>query len=340
MGDKMRKVKVRRIVDSPLEDKKNTMDDRDLQLLSDFISLSLPKNKDKDDDKKDKKKKKKKDKDKKKKDKKDKKKKLKKNKMDLSALNIYEEDDEEEAKKNDEFYQYRFRGSLILLKDILKEIDDNIFDNKKFLEDLKQGKIGDIRVKLSPMTISNQMSNVSGLISTKLNVVKQITDINKVISDFELKKATADGKEKKDESKEQNSKLIMDKMFDSLINFDMPEDPTITKKKKEKKEKKKNKDDEYDNIDDRIDALIESGEMELTDNEQAFKYEADGGVEIAIEKSLNTGKWNFIALNGDGDEVGDYPLPSKSNVGTVKFSENGETAKDSLGQKYNVYLIE
>lgn len=333
MSDKLRHIKLRRLVDSPLEEKKNTMDDTDLAIISNLVSLR------EDDDKKEEKsKKKKKKKDKKKKKKKDKKEKVKKSKMHLDVLDIYsEKDNVSEEEKRDKLYQARFSSSLILLKDILKETNATIVENKQFLNDLKRGYIGEQRVKISPMAISTQMNAISQLINTKLAAIKQITDVNKSISDLELKKISSDLKAKADsgEAQEQNSKLIIDKMFDQLINFDMPEDPNIEKKESKKKKKKK----EYDDIDDRIDDLIKSGDMEITDTDEAMKYETKGASVAIRMNNENENEWEFFAIDDEGEEIYDYPLPKKSVVGKVKFNDDFTKGKDELGQVYDVYLI-
>lgn len=326
MGEKIKKVRVKRIIDSPLEDK-TTMDDNDINILNNLISLSKGGKKEKEKEKTSRKKEKKKD--KKKNKKKDK---IKKPKLNLDALRIFDEDDEVK-KDNEEFYEQRFSSSLILLRDVLKEVNDNIVENKLYLNELKNGRIGDNRIKMSPMTISSQMTNIASLVNTKLSAIKQITDVNKSISDLELKKVNVDQKINGTEDKEQNSKLMMDKVFDQLINFDMPDDPYIEQKTEKKKKNKK-----YKNIDDRINQLEEKGELEFTDNEKAFKYEKDG-VEVAIRKDFDKGTWEFFAQNKKGDELFDYPLPDKKNVGRMKFDDKSDKAKDALGQTYNVYLI-
>ena len=335
--DKIRHVRVRRLVDSPLDDDEISarMTDDDLEILKSLTELGekKKKKKDKDKKKKDKKDKKKKDKDKKKK----KKDKIKKPKMHLDALDIYGENEENKREELDKLYQSRFSSSLLLLTDVLKETNDAILENKQILNDLKKGLVGDIHVKVSPMAISTQSNSVSQLINTKLAAIKQITDVNKSISDLELKKLSNDQKVKAQDKavEEQDSRVLMDKVFDKLINFDMPEDPTIEEKKKKKKKKHKN----YDSIDDRINDLVEEGEIEFTDTENALKYERDGGIEEAIRmNSKDPSDWEFVALDPEGNEVYDYPLPRKSNVGKVKFNDEYTSGKDLLGNKYNVYL--
>lgn len=369
MGDKIKIVKVRRLVDIPTKEKV-TMDDNDIDILNNLISLSSKKTKpnyydqnsddDEDDDFFGKKKKKDKKKDKKKKKKDKKKDKIKKPKLNLDKLKIF---DDEVEKDDVDFYEQRFSSSLVLLTDSLKEINDTIVDNKRYLNELKSGQIGEHRIKMSPMTIASQMGNIASLINTKLSAIKQITDVNKSISDLEIKKFNNDIKVNggKKEGSETNTNLLMDQVFDKLINHnneikkaekelydEEDDDKKKSKKKKEKikdddddndkKSKKKKEKKEYDSIDDRINSLMESGELEFTDNESAFKYERDG-VEIAIQKKLKTSEWEFIALNSDGDELFDYPLPDKKNIGKVKFDEKSDTAKDALGQKYNVYYV-
>lgn len=329
--EKIRHVKVRRLIDSPLKEENAMMTDSDLEIINGLIALDSDKEEKKS---KKEKKKKKKDKDKKKKKKKDKEKKKKKN-SNLDALNIYD-DEKPEVDPMGSLYKQRFSSSLILLRDLMKEIDDSIYDNKELLAQLKKGYIGDIRVKISPMAIASQNGSISQLINTKLATIKQITDVNKSISDLELKKMSNDQKVKANDPAAAglSDKALIDKVFNDLINFDMPEDPTIEKKSKKKKKKEK----EYDSIEDRLKDLEDSGEITFNENEEAVKYERMG-VRVAIRMSINTNEWEFFAIDSNGDEVFDYPLPMKKNIGKVKFSEDFKTGKDELNNVYDVYLV-
>lgn len=340
---------------SPLDHDDNKLSDSDLDLLDKLINLNKreevkqTKKESKknylydydDDDKKSKKKKKK-----KKKDKKGKKeKKKRKSVLNLKALKIYDDEedfnDEDKTKESENFYEYRFNSSLILLRDLLKEINENSEEARITLDELKKGYIGNNKIRLTPMAISTQMGTVASLLNSKLSVLKEITAVNKTISEFELKKQAAnDKKSSASKGTDETSKYMVDKMFTELLNSDLPLDSIAdisdeqaieTTKKKGKKPKKR-----YKSLDDRISELESTGELEFTDNEKAFKYETEG-VRICIRKNLDTGRWKFFAMNSNGEEIADYPLPTKTMTGRVKFDEKTETAKDERNTIYDVY---
>lgn len=347
------KLKISKKVSSPLEPKKNTMTNEDLEILDKLIALSGKKSESKseektsssydyfDDDEDKPKKKKKKD----KKKKKEKKPKKKKSLLNLKALKIYDDeedfDEKDKTREGENFYEYRFNSSLLLLRDLLKEINLSSDEAKNMLEQLKTGYIGNNRIRITPMAISTQMGTVASLLNSKLSVLKEITAVNKTISEFELKKQAAVEKSKSATAgTDETSDYMLNKMFTELLNTDLPidtiaqmsdEEVIETTKKKGKKAKKR-----YKSLDDRLNELEEKGELEFTDNEKAFKYENDG-VKICIRKNLDTGRWKFFAMNSAGDEILDYPLPTRTITGTVTFDEKTETAKDEHNITYDVY---
>ena len=101
--------------------------------------------------------------------------------------------------------------------------------------------------------------------------------------------------------------------------------------------------DEDDNIDDLFDSISDSlGETDRSEDvEKYLKYENDN-VEIVVkyyddadENDLDN-KYQFIAYNGDGEVIDDYPLPEKT-----KLSINRATgiATDKYGSKYKMEII-
>ena len=326
----MTKVKITRLVPSPLDEEnidRHKVMARDKNIIDSLLALSSKKKDTK--DKKSKTKKKKKDKSKKK---------SKKKKKDLIyTMDIYNENGPKAKDKNSEdFYEKRFNGSLVLLANLLTEVNEAMVENKDYLHEMRKGK-----VRSSPMAITSQMSNISSLLGSKLSVIKEITAVNTKISDLELKKSSADSKSSaKQEEQQSNSRFIMDQLFDKVVNSDAiihtKDDSKPSRGKAGTKKSKKQIDDE---INARISQLEEDGELEFTDNELAFKYERDG-VRIQIQKNMQNDRWKFIAVNDEGDELYDYPVPDKKSVGKVEFDEYTMKAKDKLGNVYDVILEE
>ncbi len=188
----MHVIKINKLVDTPIESYRSKTNDDDMEILNGFLNLSSNNiNK-----KKSKKKKKKKKKGKKKKNI---------NKIgdiDIDKLNLFDDDNDEnkekkKKKKNSEnYYEERFNGSLILLTNLMKEINKTSIDANEYLDKILKGKI-----KASPTAIATQTATVNSLFSTKLSTIKEITAINSKISDLELKRAAAEGKDKSKKDK-------------------------------------------------------------------------------------------------------------------------------------------
>lgn len=282
----------------------------------------------------------------KKKDKK-KKKKKKKNKKDneirgFEDLHLFDNEkispeEKKKQKENDDFYEYRFRGSLKLLTNLMQEINISTKDARDYLEKMKSGK-----VKASPNSITNQTSCISTLLANKLSTIKEITAVNSKISELELKKAAAlekSGKGKQDE--EMNQKLLIDKMFDKILDSDATNIPEINDSYDELLSDGSKESEEFieKSIDERIQELEDSGELEFTETERAFKYEKDN-VRVCVKKNINNNRWEFVALNEDGDELFDYPLPNKKSIGRMKFDMDELKATDSMKREYDIIPVD
>lgn len=281
---------------------------------------------------------------KKKKEKKPKKKKKKKKEKGLKNfddLNLFGDEETPEEKKkrkeSDDFYEYRFNGSLKLLTNLMQEVNISTNEAKEYLNKMKIGK-----VKASPASITNQTSNISTLLGTKLSVIKEITAVNSKISELELKKSAANEKSGKGkESEALNQKLMMDKMFDRLL----AEDTKIVTVSDGDNDELISDGSDYNNasisqtLDERIKELEESGDIEFNENERAFKYERDN-VQVCVKKNINNNRWEFVALNADGDELYDYPCPSKRSIGKMKFDMDNLIATDSMKREYHIIPVE
>ena len=49
--------------------------------------------------------------------------------------------------------------------------------------------------------------------------------------------------------------------------------------------------------------------------------------------------WRIIAVGDNGNEVLDYPIPDKKDLGKVKFSADHKYATDKFGRSYKVIEI-
>lgn len=252
-------------------------------------------------------------------------------------------------KSAEDFYEQRFDGSIMMLRDLLKNINHMTEDGQAFLDMLK--KTPHYRGYLTAIT--NQTSNLASLVNTKLSIVKEITSVNKSISDLELKRAAREAKEGNGAGGAGASdEFLINQAFAQLMDADTP---TVTTKKKKKKKKLEEdpgfnfgipedelaiedlEEDDFDEmIDVRFDQLVDSKDIILTDNEEAFHYEGDTGVRIVIRKWLPSERWEFEAVDGSGEVLDDYPLPDKNSVGRIQFDKDKGIARDRLGTVYEV----
>ncbi|WP_171567705.1 hypothetical protein, partial [Brevibacillus sp. MCWH] len=95
--------------------------------------------------------------------------------------------------------------------------------------------------------------------------------------------------------------------------------------------------DEMERIQDYIEHRLET-EGNPFRSEAGSKYiqYENRGVKIYIKRCVDTNEWEFIALDRDNQQVFDYPVPRKKDVGKVKFSEDGKYATDERGRMYKV----
>lgn len=243
---------------------------------------------------------------------------------------------EKPNRESEEFYENRFQGSLILLKGLMEEVNNQSSECKEHIAVLKKNPTA----RGATMAITNQSNTVASLLNTKLSVIKEITSVNKLISELELKNESQKAKQKAEKEKGKDSNSYINEMFEKVMNCDIPipdiDDDLLLSSNSGKKKKVKGLD--IESLDSRIDEMIDSGELEFTDSELAFKYEANGGVEVCILYKIKSkrNKWEFVAYDSNGDEILDYPLPKKNVVGKVDFDLENDIASDQLGNTYRV----
>ena len=58
--------------------------------------------------------------------------------------------------------------------------------------------------------------------------------------------------------------------------------------------------------------------------------------ELVIMYSVLDNSWEMIAQDKDGQRIIDYPVPTKKELGKMKFSSDRKFATDSYGRSYKV----
>lgn len=80
------------------------------------------------------------------------------------------------------------------------------------------------------------------------------------------------------------------------------------------------------------DRLASEGNSARSEKGNKFIHYEKQGVEVIIQRDIDTDDFNFAALDSNGNIVHDYPLPE--NYGNIKF--NGPVANDRYGEAFRV----
>ena len=94
--------------------------------------------------------------------------------------------------------------------------------------------------------------------------------------------------------------------------------------------------DVQNEIHDRIsERLMNEDNSRSTEAEKYIIYE-NLQPEYKILRSAMDNSWEVIAVDKDGHRIHDYPVPSKKDLGRMKFSADGNFATDAYGRSYKV----
>lgn len=254
----------------------------------------------------------------------------------------------EKRKKDQNQYKKEFAEEVTMLYDLLDEINKFSKELEKRYKDSSGSRVRGTSKYINDLIISILNSK-----NSKLNVIKEIANIKKLIEDFKLK---ADSKAaKSEEGKSQEATAAM--YLKNLLNYgrnnfirdytggaNAPGGPDIEDMADSLSGNDNDSDRDFDLDDDyneRINELIEdrldneNNIWRSNDADKYIEYESRG-VKIYISKETESNDWEFIALDQFGQEVPEYPLPKKKDVGKMKFGDDGKNATDSTGRPYKV----
>jgi hypothetical protein len=282
--------------------------------------------------------------------------------IDLDALiNEDDEDDDGEfiiseqkgnystLKKDENQYKKEFAEELTLLYKLLDEM-------KKFGKQLesKYNSIDGSKIRGTTKNINELAMAILSSKTNQLSVMREITNIKKTVAELKLK-AEKDSKaaQLQNNSAELISTSFLQKImkngrnhFVDALNSNGVEDD----------------DDDGIEINDIIgersggnrytqsyvgldnDAIMQDIENRLNNtpnnlrSEEGNKYiqYENKGVKICVKKCIDTGEWDFIAVDKDNQAVYDYPLPRKKEIGKMKFTDDEAYAIDGFGRRYRV----
>ena len=238
-------------------------------------------------------------------------------------------------KKDNNDYKKEFAEELTLLYNLLDETSKFGKSLEKDLSALRGSKV---------RGASKYSNDLTELILTskqnKLNILKEITNIKKTIADLKIK---ADAKDKKKDDGTNSPEYIASAYLKSVLNHGrsnfistvtgnegidmggMQDNFYVPEEEDE---------DQYTRfMMDRLDR--DENPYRSAAGSKYIEYENDG-VKLYVKKCIDTGEWEFIALNKHKQQIYDYPLPTKRDAGRMKFSDDGTYATDAKGRIYNV----
>ena len=261
-----------------------------------------------------------------------KRKKKKKNKKDKEQKYLYNinykadmivNDEGKPITKNDEdFYEMRYLDSLNLLNTTLNEIDELKTVAREDLNKLRESKQ---RGALTAVT--NQTSNLSSLLNTKINAIREINSVKKSISEFEIKR------NKTSDDASANQKLLMDQIFRRVLNTPTEYGNVIDVDAYEVYD-----DDSGERLKSRRDELMNSNELRYTDYEKAIELEKRDIEVVVIIDPNNPAECRFVAIDEDENIIDDYPLiPNPESIGKLTIDKNDNIARDKLNNTYRIF---
>lgn len=240
-------------------------------------------------------------------------------------------------KKEANPFKKEFAEELTMLYDLLDET--NKFGKKldKIFESTQNSKARGMS-KYTADTVTAILSSKQN----KLQILKEIASVKKTIQDLKIKH---DGKNKDnaDNSSDAAAAAYLSNIvkygrsnFLKAVDDDKAID-AIIKKDTGSDDEDFYFDEEHEEFDSIIhERLMNEGNPFRTELGNTYIELENRKVSIVIKKCIDTGDWEFIALDKDNQQVWDYPLPSKDNIGKLKFSGDNRYATDKLGRSYKV----
>lgn len=238
-------------------------------------------------------------------------------------------------KKGEDKYKKEFAEEITLLYSLLDETTQYSKELEKDLKGIRSSKV---------RGVSKYSNDLAALVmtskQTKLSIIKEIAAVKKSIADLGFKDRKDDNNNKANNS----SEALASQYFKNILTHGRTDFIDMVSGSR-------------DDDDDDVSELSRSGfsdreeleynrilEERLSSTDNPFRS-ADGskyieyenrGVEIRVSRCIDTGEWEFIAVDKTGNRVDDYPLPDKRTAGRMKFSEDSTYARDQLGRMYTV----
>lgn len=236
-------------------------------------------------------------------------------------------------------YKKEFAEEMTMLNDLLDET--NKFSKKL---DKKYDAIEGSKTKGVSKYTNDLIQSILAAKTTKLQIVKEMTSLKKNIIDLQIKEGKKLGSQE-DESATSSANSYFREIMrvgrkDFVDAMEESRSSVSTDDYAVEEVEFANKMSGYDDdLNDQISKrLEESNNIRSEEGSKYIKYE-NMNVELKIKFNVGNNEWKVIAVDGQGQEILDYPTPTKADLGKIKFSSDNKFATDKYGRSYKVIEI-
>ena len=241
-------------------------------------------------------------------------------------------------KEDENEFKKEFAEELTMLYDLLD--DANKFSRKL---SKKYDSIDGSKAKGTSKYLNDLIASVLTSNTNKLQIIKEITSLKKTIQELKIK---ADGKKNNVGAEDGSLEDQANSFFSSIMSVGrnnfisaLNGDPDT---QFSNPEFSNDSDIEYVNslpgaqeeLHNRInERLLNEGSSRTSEGDKYIIYE-NLKPELTIMYNVMDNTWDMIAVDKDGQRIIDYPVPSKKELGKMKFSSDHKFATDSYGRSY------
>ena len=248
-------------------------------------------------------------------------------------------------KKDGNDFKKEFAEELTLLYDLLDETAKFGKSIEKELSSLKGSKVRGVSKytnDLTELVLSSKQN--------KLNILKEISAIKKTIADLKIK---ADSKSKDKDDNANSPERLASAYFKNILSHGRGNFiNSFTNSEYADDDQDDSRGDLISTIENARNSMVDDDTdyyakllSDRLDNAPNPYRSAEGtkyieyenrNVKLYVKKCIDTGEWEFVAIDKNKCQIDDYPLPSRRDAGRMKFSDDGTYATDAKGRIYNV----
>lgn len=221
-------------------------------------------------------------------------------------------------------YKKEFDKEFALL---YNELDDMNIIYRDLMSKYKQ--LSSSKARGASRSLTELAKEIIACKAQKLSIIKEIDSLKAKCIDFKLKDARANS-DKMDGDMDAVASTFFNQIMGVGRNNFVGSKPSGINSIM---------DSDLDEFEDALEAEMESRSGFRTEELDMYvKYE-QLEPRIIVKREIDTGNWEFMAVDKDNQEIPEYPLPTKEGAGKMRFSDDGALATDKQGISYNIIEI-